>query len=90
MEVSPTEEVAKEAVDIEEKSEISNKGQTINDSVSTFTIGTETVKSVMNQKYKKDNDLNLSDLEEEQRNELIDLEDKIENGNLSRGERRRL
>ena len=47
------------------------------------------MQSQVTTKYKKDNDLNLSDLDEEQRNELLDLEDKIENGNLSRGERRR-
>ena len=32
----------------DDKSEMSNKGQTVNDSVSTFTIGTDTVKTVMN------------------------------------------
>ena len=45
---------------------------------------------VNHQEYKKDNDINLSDLEDDQRKELLDLEHKIDNKDLSRGERRRL
>ena len=40
--------------------------------------------------YQEDEDLNLSDLEEDQRRELLELEMQIENENLTRGERRRL
>lgn len=44
-----------------------------------------------NQKdYNEDNDLNLSDLDEDQRKELVELEMQIEQANLTRGERRRL
>ena len=40
--------------------------------------------------YQEDNDFNLSDLEEDQRRELVELEMQIEKDNLTRGERRRL
>ena len=41
--------------------------------------------------YNDDNDINLSDLEDEdQKRELMDLELQIENDQLTRGERRRL
>ena len=40
--------------------------------------------------FQEDEDLNLSDLEEDQRRELLELEMQIENENLTRGERRRL
>ena len=40
--------------------------------------------------YQEDNDFNLSDLEEDQRKELLELEMQIEKDNLTRGERRRL
>lgn len=45
---------------------------------------------VNNKEYQEDNDLALSDLEENQRKELLDLEMQIESENLTRGERRRL
>ena len=45
---------------------------------------------VNNKEYQEDNDLQLSDLDENQRNELLDLELQIESENLTRGERRRL
>lgn len=40
--------------------------------------------------YGEDNDINLSELDEDQRKELVDLEMQIEQANLTRGERRRL
>ena len=40
--------------------------------------------------YQEDNDFNLSDLDEEQRKELVELEMQIEKDSLTRGERRRL
>lgn len=40
--------------------------------------------------FQEDEDLNLSDLEEHYRTELLELEMQIENENLTRGERRRL
>lgn len=48
------------------------------------------VERVNNKEYQEDNDLALSDLEENQRKELLDLEMQIESENLTRGERRRL
>jgi hypothetical protein len=45
---------------------------------------------VNGKEYLEDNDFNLSDLEEEQRRELVELEMQIEKDNLTRGERRRL
>ena len=44
----------------------------------------------MNDNYKEDNGINLSDLEDEQKQELVELERQIEREDLTRGERRRL
>lgn len=40
--------------------------------------------------YKEDNGINLSDLEDDQKKELLELEKQIEREDLTRGERRRL
>ena len=47
-------------------------------------------KAAAAKEHHEDNDFNLSDLEEEQKKELLDLEMQIEKDNLTRGERRRL
>ena len=47
-------------------------------------------KATAAKEHHEDNDFNLSDLEEEQKKELLDLEMQIERDNLTRGERRRL
>ena len=44
----------------------------------------------MDDAYKEDNGINLSDLDEDQKKELVELEKQIERDDLTRGERRRL
>ena len=54
----------------------------------------ETKKNVVvrvdNKEYQEDNDIALSDIDEDQRKELLSLELQIDSENLTRGERRRL
>ena len=48
------------------------------------------LKDKASKSYQEDDDLNMSDLDEDQRKELQDLEADIEKDSLTRGERRRL
>jgi hypothetical protein len=56
----------------------------------TFAQQEEAAKGPIGKSFQEDEDLNMSDLEEDQRRELLELEMQIENENLTRGERRRL
>jgi|TARA_B110001450_G_C17492171_1_gene428793 hypothetical protein len=54
------------------------------------TDANQKLKDKASKSYQEDDDLNMSDLDEDQRKELQDLETHIENESLTRGERRRL